>query len=122
MQATGTFDQEIYRAHGENLWFEPVPLEMLYTVAQVPQVRVSVNGLPAVCPDNNCGYSYLEAGSATVSQTTLNSSSNQLSISGTDFDEEQACTNTASDTLKVEFAGAECAITSSDLTAGTIVC
>jgi hypothetical protein len=33
---------------------------MLYTVAQNPQVLVTVDGLPAVCPAANCDYSYIE--------------------------------------------------------------
>jgi hypothetical protein len=105
------YASEIYRAHGENLWFEPVPLEMLYTAATQPQVLVSVNGLPAVCPEHNCGYSYIEAGDATVTQTTLNGLS--VVIAGTDFEEVQACTSDASDALYAEFAGTECTISSS---------
>jgi hypothetical protein len=95
---------------------------MLYTAATEPQVRVSVNGLPAVCPEHNCGYSYLEAGDATVTATTLNGLT--VVIAGTDFDEEQACTSDASDALSVEFAGAECTINEdkTDLAAGTIEC
>ena len=83
---------------------------MLYTTATTPQVRVSVNGLPAVCPDNNCGYSYLEAGDATVTGTTLNGLN--VVIAGTDLDEVQACTSDAEATLYAEFAGAECTISS----------
>jgi hypothetical protein len=60
--AMPVFNSTTFREFGKTLWFEPAPLEMLYTKATVPQVRVTVDGLPAVCPLNNCGYSYVDAG------------------------------------------------------------
>jgi hypothetical protein len=35
-------------------------MEMLYTPVHKPQVRVQVNGLDAVCPEQNCDYVYTE--------------------------------------------------------------
>jgi hypothetical protein len=49
------------REYGQNLIFEPVPLEMLYSDAQKPQVMVKVNGIEGVCPNFNCDYVYTTA-------------------------------------------------------------
>jgi hypothetical protein len=107
------------KEYKENLWFEPVPMEMLYTMADRPQVRVTVNGLPAVCPENNCGYKYVEAGNANIDDTVL--SGKQITIKGSDFDEEHDCEAEAKD-MKVEFADQDCEIDSTDLASGDIVC
>ena len=45
-----TFSSTTPRNYGEYLFFEPIPLEMLYTDAQYPQVSVHVNGIESVCP------------------------------------------------------------------------
>jgi hypothetical protein len=65
------YSAERIQERGTNLWFEPVPLEMLYTPAQKPQVLVTVNGIPAVCPAQNCDYSYIEGGSGKVTDVQL---------------------------------------------------
>jgi hypothetical protein len=52
------FISETIRNYGTNLFFDPVPLEMLYTPATSPQVLVTVNDLPAMCPAFNCDYAY----------------------------------------------------------------
>jgi hypothetical protein len=52
--------------------FEPIPMEMLYTPAKNPQVIVKVNGIPAVCPAQNCDYSYVAATSGTITDVQLN--------------------------------------------------
>ena len=39
--------------------FESIGTEFLSTNAQSPQVMVSVNGLPALCPNLNCDYVYI---------------------------------------------------------------
>ncbi|TNV88211.1 hypothetical protein FGO68_gene8985 [Halteria grandinella] len=44
----------------QNLFYEPVPYEFLYTNETIPQVIVSVNGVEAVCTTLNCGYEYKE--------------------------------------------------------------
>lgn len=38
------------RPYGQNLMFEPVPLEMIFHDADKPQVMIKVNGLEGVCP------------------------------------------------------------------------
>ena len=40
--------------------FEPVPLEMIYSDVDKPQVSINVNRMDAVCPEFNCDYLYVE--------------------------------------------------------------
>ena len=49
---------EIIRPYGQSLMFEPIGLEFLYSDAQAPQVLVDVDGLPALCVNLNCDYTY----------------------------------------------------------------
>ena len=97
-------DAERLRTFGENLWFDPVPLEMLYTPAFSPQVRVTIDGLDAVCPEENCGYTYTES-VGSISDVELNGS--RMYVRGTSMN-EQACAFEASTPIKANLAGAEC--------------
>ena len=61
LEATNvSFDSSTIREYGDNLMFEPIPLEFLYADAQKPQVLVTVNGIDGVCPEFNCDYAYFE--------------------------------------------------------------
>lgn len=53
------FVSSVIRPFGQSLMFEPVGLEFLYTDAQAPQVLVDVDGLPALCVNLNCDYTYV---------------------------------------------------------------
>jgi hypothetical protein len=67
---------------GENLIFEPIPQEMLYTAATRPQVLVNVDGISAACANLDCDYLYVD----TTAQVTGQSlSGNTLTITGTDL-------------------------------------
>jgi hypothetical protein len=59
IKADASFIAEKRQERGTNLVFDPIPMEMLYTPARKPQVLVTVNGLAAVCPKQNCDYSYV---------------------------------------------------------------
>lgn len=61
--------------------FEPIPLEFLYTDAQKPQVRITINGIDGVCPGFNCDFTYINTDSLITSQTLENG--NELTITGT---------------------------------------
>jgi len=61
---------------------------MLFTPALKPQVLVTVDGLEALCPDDNCGYSYI----ASVGQITeVTQNVDILTITGTDLDHVHTC-------------------------------
>lgn len=71
---------ETIRTYGQNLMFEPVPLEMLYTDAQQPQVLIKVNGIEGVCPTLNCDYVYVDSTGVVTGQSI---SGDTLTITGT---------------------------------------
>ncbi len=69
------------------IFYEPIPFDFLYTNESMPQVIVSVDGIPAVCVSLNCGYVY-EAPVAQITAFSLSGST--LTIQGTGFSNIQA--------------------------------
>lgn len=66
----------------QNLFYEPIPYEFLYTIETEPQVIVSVEGVEAVCASLTCGFNYIDA----LSEVTGYSlSGNTLTVTGTAF-------------------------------------
>jgi hypothetical protein len=55
-----TYNITTLRKHSSNLFYEPIPFEMLKTVETKPQLIVEVNGLPAACHNLSCDFSYIE--------------------------------------------------------------
>jgi hypothetical protein len=49
---------KVIRTFGETLFFETVPMEMLNTDEQTPQIRVKIDGMDALCLDMNCDFTY----------------------------------------------------------------
>lgn len=64
--------------------YEPLPFEFVRTNETQAQVLVSVDGLPAVCACNYCGYNYTQA-SAQITGYSLNAAQNSLTIDGANF-------------------------------------
>ena len=83
------------REYGQNLFFEPIPLEFMYSNAYQPQVTISVNGIDGVCPDFNCDYLYIDTDKFVTTQTLTNGV--DLIITGTGLP-------TDTDNLVVKFA------------------
>jgi len=75
------FDNTTPRPYGNNLMFEPVPLEMLYHNAIKPQVLVKVNKLEGLCPNFNCDYIYSAVASEITAQALTNGK--DITITGT---------------------------------------
>ena len=93
-----------YREYGQNLMFEPIPLEFMYTDATQPQVLVSVNGIDGVCPEFNCDFLYIEPAGLITSQVLTDGL--DLTITGTSLPTED---------IRVILANAECeSITASE--------
>lgn len=68
--------------YGTNLMFEPVPLEMMRTYAEAPQIEVLVDGIVALCPNFNCDFAYVD----TVGEITgMTLSGTSVTITGTDL-------------------------------------
>jgi len=90
------FESLTTRPYGQNLMFEPVPMEMLFHDAAKPQVLVKVKGIDGVCPNFNCDYLYSEPTAVITAQSL---SGLTVAITGTDL----PLTN-----FKVRFANTEC--------------
>jgi hypothetical protein len=67
---------------GENLIFEPIPQEMIYTAATRPQILVNVEGISAACANFNCDYLYVDSTALVTSQSL---SGKDLTITGTNL-------------------------------------
>ena len=102
------FSTETIREYGQNLMFEPVPLSMLYTDAQKPQVMVKVNGIDGVCPEFNCDYVYVDTTALITGQTL---SGDTLTITGT---------NLPTSDVAVGLANSQCGTVTA--TSGQITC
>jgi hypothetical protein len=94
--ANPTATTETVREYGQNLMFEPIPLEFIYTDSQQPQVTISVNGIDGVCPEFNCNYIYVEAYGEVTGQSLTDG---VLTIDGTTL---------PVDNVKVQIANSEC--------------
>lgn len=99
------FETETIREYGQNLMFEPVPLSMLYTDAQQPQVLLTVNGIEGVCPEFNCDYIYVSTSSLITSQSL---SGSRVTVGGVDLP--------TSNELQVKLSNAQCSIVSASST------
>ena len=99
-----TYQTETIREYGQNLMFEPIPLSMLYTDAQQPQVLIKVNGIEGVCPEFNCNYVYVDTASMITGQSL---SGNDLIIDGT---------NLPTDVTSVKLANSECGVITASTT------
>jgi hypothetical protein len=55
-----TFNVTTLRKYSSNLFYGPIPFEMLKTIETKPQLIVEVNGLPAACHNLSCDFSYIQ--------------------------------------------------------------
>jgi len=65
---------------GESLMFEPMGLEFIKTDSQKPQVLVTIDGIVALCPNDNCDYTYTDSESIVSAQSLVG---NEITITGT---------------------------------------
>jgi hypothetical protein len=98
-----------------NLFYDPVPFEMLKTYETKPQVMVSVDGLPAVCHNLECDYAFVEP-VGEITSFTYDEATKKLVITGTELPYP------ISEIQSVEFAKSYCTVDNSTLTNTTIEC
>jgi len=110
-----TISQNTTIPYSSNLFYEPIPFEMLKTYETEPQVIVTVDGLPAVCHNLTCNFTYIAA-VGEVTAFTFTESTRRLSLTGTSFP-----TN-SSDIRSIEFAKSECVLDTSTLTSTSLQC
>lgn len=81
----------VLRHYAESLFFTTIPMEMLRTDAQEPQVEVIVDGRVALCTGLNCDYSYIATDAQVATQTMPSSST--LTITGQNLPIDDASMN-----------------------------
>ena len=70
--------------YGQNLFFEPIPFEMLRTYETEPQLIVMVDNLPAVCHNLTCDFKYVPP-VGEVTAFSFDQSTSKLVLTGTDM-------------------------------------
>jgi hypothetical protein len=101
--------------YSSNLFYEPVPFEMLRTYETEPQLIVTVGNQPAVCHNLTCDFTYiLPVGEITA--FTYTESTKKLVITGTNLP------SVISNISSVEFALAYCTIDESTLSDTNVEC
>jgi len=110
-----TYTSETLVPYSSNLFYEPIPFEMLKTYETEPQVIVKVKDLPAVCHNLTCDFHYTEP-VGVVESFTFDESNNKLVITGTNL------TETLDQIRYVEFALSTCTVDESTLSNTTIEC
>lgn len=101
--------------YGSNLFYEPIPFEMLKTYETKPQVIVNVNGLPAVCHNLTCDFTYTAA-VGQVTAASFDESTKKVVIAGTELPSKLA------DIQSVYFALTECQVDESTLSSENVEC
>ena len=110
-----TFHQETVEKRSTNLFYDPIPFEMLKTYETKPQVMMTVNGQPAVCHNLNCDFTY-KAAVGEIATATYDKDTKLMKITGTKLPSK------LEDIQKVTFALAECTIDKAKLTATAMEC
>ena len=76
-----TFNQTTVVHKSNNLWYDPVPFELLKTFETVPQVIVDIDGQPAVCHSLDCGFNYTEP-SSNITEFSYNETTRKIEAIG----------------------------------------
>lgn len=79
------FDQSIVRPFGESLIWHVIPGDYFYTREILPQTKVTIDELPALCTGMACDYHYFE-GESLITGFSI-ASGTQLTITGTGLGE-----------------------------------
>jgi hypothetical protein len=106
--------QETVVPFGGNIFYEPIPFEMLKTFETKPQLIVNVgeNGeFPAVCHNMTCDFSYI-APVGEITDFTWTAGTKELQLVGTGFPAE-------ADITSIEFAQSTCTISAASATSIT---
>jgi len=110
-----TFVSNTTQEYGTNLFYDPVPFEMLKTYDTIPQIVVTVNDLPVICHNITCGFNITEP-VGEVASFTFDTATNKLTLVGTEMPVN------ASDVYLVEFAQSTCTIETGTITETGLEC
>lgn len=101
--------------YSSNLFYEPIPFEMLRTYETEPQLIVTVNDQPAVCHNLTCDFTYILP-EGEITAFTFTELTKKLVITGINLP------SVISNISSVEFALAYCTVDESTLTDTTVEC
>jgi hypothetical protein len=73
--------------YGTNIMYDAIPFELIYTDEVLPQVIVTVDGLPAVCKNLTCDFTYIES-PYEIESFSIDGDEHVLTIEGTSLPEE----------------------------------
>ena len=111
----------VHRAANTNLFYNPIHSDFLTTFHSKPQVILSVNGMRAACPDQNCDYDFI-TNTDTLEIESYDISSNPISMvlkTGYGNKSGAGLLSDASN-ISVQFGGYDCGNVS--FSSGTISC
>mmetsp|Transcript_20884 Transcript_20884/g.32251 ORF Transcript_20884/g.32251 Transcript_20884/m.32251 type:complete len:145 (+) Transcript_20884:2347-2781(+) len=107
--------ETIHEYNPKNVFLEPIPFEMIRTYVENPQLTVTVDGYPAVCPTLDCNFTYTSPTSE-VTSFTYTSGTKLLEISGTNLP------SYSSEIYQIIFAQTVCVIDADTISSTGIQC
>jgi len=87
---------------GRNLFYNPIPFEMLRTVEEKPQLLVTVDSRPVVCHNMTCDFEYIRP-VGEITAFSFDADTDRLILTGTDLPP-------VNETYTIEFAATFCTI------------
>lgn len=72
---------EVLKQHGETVFMPVIPFDQVHSDAQTPQIFVHIDGMPALCVDLNCDFTYIASDSMISTQVLADDDS--LTLTGT---------------------------------------
>ena len=101
--------------YSTNLFYEPIPFEFLKTYETKPQLLVEVDGLPVVCHNLTCDFTYTQP-VGEVTSFTFDAPSKKLVLTGTNLPDS------VSKIRHVIFSLSECEVNPATLSATNLEC
>ena len=87
----------------KNVFYEPIPFELLRTYETKPQITITVDGQPVVCKNLDCDFSYIDP-VGEVTSFSFDDGTDTLTVQGVDLP------SINSDYRYISFAQSECEI------------
>jgi len=110
------FNRTVVNKH-DNVFYEPIPFEMVKTYETKPQVIVNIDGEPAVCHSMACDFTYVDP-VGEISTMAFDGSVGdfgKVTVSGTDLPAIE-------DIVEMLFADTPCTIDEATMSATSIEC
>jgi hypothetical protein len=112
-----TTHQNVTDPFSNDLFYEPIPYEMLRTNVKKTQLRVTVNGTEAVCKNLNCDYIYTPP-VGEITSFSFDATNNQVTINGN----LSSIIDATTDIRSIEFAKSPCKLDEGSVTNNSLTC